>query len=172
MRIKPFNEIMDSLKGAGSTNDTEDVEKLAQQLHAQGIATSIMEAREKAKSMLHTEQHVTDFSEKKQALTTYNDPRNNPKYNKYRAAMVEEMRRRAITGRPSIQIQDEFQTPGYEQRNGNAGLPRAVVTEKPKERPAIQNQPRQEIKQQAEQEKPKKENSSVDLNDVFNFGKR
>ena len=128
MKIKAFNEIVKGLDGARSTNKTQEVEALAQKLHAQGVTTTLLEAREKARSMVTTEDAVTkDTQEKKDEATTYNDPRHNPNYNQYKAAMIEEMRKRAVEGRASVQIQNEFQTPGYEKRNPNQVHARAVV---------------------------------------------
>lgn len=148
MNTKSFNDILKDLDGAESTNHTAAIEELAKKLHTQGIASTMMEAREKAKSMVTTTKGVNkEFTQKKEQLTTYNDPRNNPNYNQYRATMVEEIRNRAINGRAPIKIQSEFQTPGFEKKNGNERLPRAVVQEK-------------------------KKTQSVDLGEVFDFSKK
>lgn len=131
--IKSFNQIMKGLnKSTASKNTTEQSEELAKKLLAQGIAKSMMEAREKAKSMIGTERSVLeDEHEKAQRNTTYNDPRNNAQYNPYRAAMIQELRQKAMQKetRP-INIQSEFQTPGFEAKNGSQGLPRAVIRER------------------------------------------
>jgi len=127
MDIKPFNEIIKDLEGGRTTNKCDDVEALAQKLHEQGITTTLLEAREKAKSMITiNENSAKDHEEKKEKSTTYNDPRNNPSYNPYRASMVQEMRKRAIEGGKAIKVQDEFQTPEYEERNPQENHSRTV----------------------------------------------
>jgi len=96
MEMKSFNEISKELEGAESTNTTDKVGKLAQQLLAQGLANSLSDAQQKAKAMVETDSTVRKgFSEKKETLTNYNDPRNNPNYEKHREQVIQEMRQRA-----------------------------------------------------------------------------
>lgn len=117
MKMTSFNELNKGLEGAQSTNKKEEVDALADQLLAQGIATSKMEALEKAKGMVQADSRINkEFSEKKEGLTTYNDPRNNPEYNPYRAAIIKELREKALTRKP-IHIQNEFQTPSFEKKS-------------------------------------------------------
>lgn len=96
MEMKSFNEISKELQGAESTNNNDSVGKLAQQLLAQGLANTLSDAQQKAKTMIETGKNLQkDFSKKKETLTQYNDPRNNPDYEKRREQIVQEMRRRA-----------------------------------------------------------------------------
>jgi len=96
MEMKSFNEISKELRGAESTNENDNVGKLAQQLLAQGLANTLSDAQQKAKEMVKTDKTLRkDFSEKKKTLTKYNDPRNNPNYKKRHEEIAQEMRRRA-----------------------------------------------------------------------------
>ncbi len=96
MEMKSFNEITKELEGAQSRNASQDVDTLANQLLAQGLANNLTDAKEKAKSMITTDQHLrNNFSQKKETLTNYNDPRNNPNYDKHRQQVIQEMRQRA-----------------------------------------------------------------------------
>lgn len=117
MRMTSFNDLNKKLEGNQSTNKEAEIKKLAEQLLVQGIATSKMEALEKAKGMINADDKINkEFGEKKEGLTTYNDPRNNPEYNPYRAAIIKELREKALSRKP-IHIQNEFQTPAFEQKN-------------------------------------------------------
>lgn len=199
-----FNDLMKKLENTGSNNiDPQKVEDLAAQLVGQGIANSMMEAREKAKAMLKTEKTVQkDVEQKKASATTYNDPRNNPYYNRYKQANIEEFRKRALEGRPMLKIQTDFQTPGFESKTGtrptrqtfakpkiettqrvapqkselisesNPSESIKAVQQKPIEQPKPVQQPVQKSVEQPEQTVEKKKNPSVDLGSVFNFGSR
>lgn len=96
MEMKSFNEISKELRGAESTNNNDSVGKLARQLLAQGLANNLSDAQQKAKTMIETDTSLRkDFSKKRDDLTQYNDPRNNPDYEKHREQVIQEMRMRA-----------------------------------------------------------------------------
>lgn len=196
--LKSFNEMLKELEGAGSTNIEDQTTTLAKKLLAQGIATNMMEAKEKARTMLGTEKRAQQgFDQKKGEQTVYNDPRSNPDY--YKKQNIEELRKRAMSRPQILKVQDQFQTPGFERKNGSTGLPNAVpgisreqqgkanigfTQQKPVHpRPntltpdAADVQRAQEPTPQPTTKKPvneekRKKNPEIDLTQMFNFGKR
>lgn len=186
MNIKSFNEIWKELEGAGSQGNDGEIAALAKKLHAQGIANTMLEAREKARDMLNMDKEMArNLDAKKEKLTNYNDPRNNPNYH-YREQKIQEMRKRAMSGGPApvsptipyraprstieeehvTQIVD-MPTPISRPRVQTIIEDESKALEEKKERTeSVQETTRQEEK------KPRRENPAVDLGSVFNFYKR
>ena len=173
MDIKSFNEIWKELEGAGSQGSDGEIATLAKKLHAQGIASTMLEAREKAQDMLRTDKEIVkSFDAKKEELTRYNDPRNNPNY-RYREQKILEMRQRAMRGGRAPVAQT---IPDREPRRAvvEEHVTQVVDIPPPVTRPHVQTiiEEREEKNDADEQgaRKPRRENPSVDLGSVFNYG--
>lgn len=77
--LMSFNEISKMLDP--SRVSEVQVNELATRLVNQNICNTMIDAKEKARSMLQAEKKVINkYGDKREDLTQYNDPRNNPKY--------------------------------------------------------------------------------------------
>ena len=193
-----FNEISKNLRPVMGQSEEDQINALAKDLFARKLATSMMDAHEKAKNMVISNRRAK--VQKSPSGVVYNDPRNNPNYvrnqgtgfrtphqeREARPKMVETTEEVIRVRAPEPQAEPEprqetlpepepQQYPQMPEQEERPATPEPEESTAPDEEPGQDHETEQETEAPEEEKKPekeKKQNPTVDINAMFNYGKR
>ncbi|MFC1648475.1 hypothetical protein ACFL1B_03365 [Nanoarchaeota archaeon] len=169
-------------------DDNLKIQKLADQFLSTGLAKSKMHALEMAESIAGTSAQINkDFEAKKEDCTTgikRREPTTKIADNEFAQKRAEEMRQNAMDRKP-LEVQADYQTPKYDSGHAVAepkpeyeepAEPEPEYEEPAEPEPSYDNSSDEELSVQEVEEAPKRDlssspESSVDLTEMFKFGK-